>query len=306
MFFKAVIFFLTIFLPAVALAELPKTIPGKNGSSKMVLIPEGTFFMGSNDDDIKDVAPFHEPYIDAFYMDVYEATNEQFVMFLNDSMPREGVNNKRWSWVVIRNDLETENRFTWWPTEIIYEDRRYVALEGYKRHPVVTVSWYAADAYCKWVEKRLPTEAEWEKAARGGLKKKRFPWGDEIPTGGMVFDKVWRDNMVPAPTGNVGNYYPNGYGLFDMAGNVWEWVSDWFNPDYYMRSPDNNPQGPKTGELKSLRGGAWHNMAMDLRVAIRNTEYPLENGDAVGFRCAKDATNIRSETAAGKNDDAEN
>jgi formylglycine-generating enzyme required for sulfatase activity len=303
MFFKAFISFLIIFLPSIAIAGLPETIIAKDGS-KMSLIPAGSFLMGSNDDDIKDIAPSHELYIDAFYMDVYEVTNEQFASFLNDSRPQEGVKFKRWDWVVIRNDLETEERFTWWPTEIIYEDGKYVAFEGFKKNPVVTASWYAAEAYCRWAEKRLPTEAEWEKAARGGLKKKRFPWGNEIPTGGVVFDKVWRDNMVPAPTGKVGNYYSNGYGLFDMAGNVWEWVSDWYDPDYYGKSPDNNPKGPKSGELKVLKGGAWHNMAMALRVAIRNAEYPLENGDAVGFRCAKDATDIKDKATGGENDAA--
>jgi formylglycine-generating enzyme required for sulfatase activity len=304
MILRALIYFLIIFLPSIAIAELPETIIAKDGS-KMSLVPAGKFFMGSYDDDIKDIAPFHELYIDAFYMDVYEITNEQFVRFLNDLKPPEGIKNRRWEWVVIRNDLETEERFTWWPAEIIYEDNKYVALEGFAKQPVLTVSWYAAEAYCKWAGKRLPTEAEWEKAARGGLKKKRFPWGDEIPTGGIVFGRVWTDNMAPAPTGRVGNYYPNGYGLYDVAGNVWEWVSDWFNPNYYGRSPDSNPKGPNSGELKVLRGGAWHNMPMALRVAIRNTEYPLENGDAVGFRCAKDATNIKSEEADGKND-AEN
>jgi len=278
---------MALLIPAVSLAADQQFIVTKDGA-KMALIPAGTFMMGSDDDDIKETTPWHEVYLDAFYMDVYEVTNEQFVKFLNDTRPPEGIGGKRWNWLVIRNDLELQERYTWWPTEIIYENDKYVALEGNKHHPVITVSWYAADAYCKWAGKRLPTEAEWEKAARGGLAKARFPWGDEIPTGGLVFDKVWRDNMVPAPTGEVGNYYPNGYGLYDMAGNVWEWVSDWFDPTYYSTSPAEDPKGPPSGELKVLRGGAWHNFAMGLRVGVRNTEYPMSTGDGVGFRCAMD------------------
>jgi len=280
--------FLIVLIPPLALAGPPETITAKDGS-KMALIPEGNFVMGGEDDDLKLVAPFHEVYVDAFYMDVYEITNEQFSRFLNDVKPSEGKNNKRWNWLVIRDDLETEERFSWWPTEIIYENGKYIALEGHKNHPVLTVSWYAADEYCKWAGKRLPTEAEWERAARGGLKKKRFPWGDEIPTGGLIFDRVWNDNIQAAPTGPVGNYLPNGYGLYDMAGNVWEWVYDWFDPKYYEKSPPQNPKGPDSGDLKVLRGGAWHNHAMALRVAIRNTEDPMATSDGVGFRCAKDA-----------------
>jgi formylglycine-generating enzyme required for sulfatase activity len=294
MLVRLAITILLFILPAAVFAEQPQTIIGKDGS-KMALVPAGTFLMGGDDDDVKDVAPWHEVYLDDFYMDVYEVTNKQFAKFLNDVRPAEGIKGKRWNWLVIRNDLELEERYTWWPTEIIFENNKYVALEGNKDHPVLTVSWHAANAYCRWAGKRLPTEAEWEKAARGGLKKMRFPWGDEIPTGGVIFDKVWKDNMVPAPTGKVGNYYPNGYGLYDMAGNVWEWVSDWFDPSYYAKSPTENPQGPDSGEFKVLRGGSWHNFAMGLRAGIRNTEYPMSTGDGVGFRCAMDASGIDSE-----------
>lgn len=284
---RVAIMLVFVLFPSLAIAGPPETITAKDGS-KMVLIPGGNFMMGSGDDDIKEFAPWHKVYVDDFYMDVYEITNEQFARFLNSVKPPEGKNNRRWNWVVIRNDLATEERFTWWPTEILYEDGKYVASEGYKRHPVITVSWYAADEYCRWAGKRLPTEAEWEKAARGGLKKKRFPWGNEIPTGGVIFNRVWKDNMEPAPTGPAGNYFPNGYGLYDMAGNVWEWVADWYDPSYYEKSPSDNPQGPKKGDFKVLRGGAWHNYAMALRVAIRNNESPLSTSDGVGFRCARD------------------
>ena len=274
--------------PVADAAALQKTATAKDGA-KMVLVPAGKFVMGSNDEDIAETSPYHNVYLDAFYMDVYEVTNKLFVDFLNDTRPGEEVGGKRWNWLVTRDDTELDERFTWWPTEIIYEDDKYLALEGYEQNPVITASWYAAKEYCKWAGKRLPTEAEWEKAARGGKKKKRFPWGDPIPTGGLVFDRPWRDNQEPAPTGKVGNYFPNDYGIYDMAGNVWEWAADWFDPNYYKRSDAKNPKGPSKGELKIVRGGGWNSIPMGLRVAIRNTDFPQSTNDGIGFRCAMDA-----------------
>ncbi len=286
--YLALLLCLTFAVPSASAAKTQQTITARDGS-KMVLVPEGKFVMGSKDDDIVEFSPEHTVYLDAFYIDVHEITNAQFATFLNAVKPDEGKNGRRWNWLVIRNDLHTDERFPWWPTEIIYEDGQYKALEGSERQPVITVSWYAANEYCKWAGKRLPTEAEWEKAARGGLKKKRFPWGDEIPTGGVVFDRTWRDNLSPAPTANVGSYLPNGYGIYDMAGNVWEWCSDWLDTKYYKKSPKRNPRGPDSGKFKVLRGGSWYNFAMALRVAVRNSDLPTSNNDGVGFRCAKDA-----------------
>lgn len=274
-------------LAAPAMAKRKIVIISSNDGQKMSLIPEGKFYMGSSDDDIREMSPVHEVYLDAFYMDVTEISNDQFAEFLNDLSPEEGVGGKRWGWVVLRNDTETDERFSWWPTEIVQEGGEYLALEGHEGNPVITVNWYAADEYCKWAGKRLPTEAEWEKAARGGFKGKRFPWGDEIPTDALIFERYWRNNQDAVPTGRVGNYFPNGYGIYDMAGNVWEWVSDWYNRSYYGKSPRVNPQGPTSGEKKIIRGGGWNTSAMGLRLAIRVTDLPASTNDGVGFRCAK-------------------
>lgn len=286
---RALLLLLCIFLPLqVHAGDPPKSITGNDGA-EMVFVPSGYFLMGSNEEDLKKAAPEHRVYVDSFYMDKYEVTNGLFSKFLNAVSPSEDRDGERRNWVVIRNDLETDERASWWPTEIIYENGVYKALEGYESYPVLTVSWYAADKYCRWAGKRLPTEAEWEKAARGGLKKKRFPWGNEIPTGGIIFGKRWYDNHEPAPVGPIGNYHPNGYGLYDMVGNVWEWCSDWYDYRYYKKSPDKNPKGPASGMGKVLRGGSWYNDVYVLRVALRNFSPPFAVDDGVGFRCVMGA-----------------
>jgi formylglycine-generating enzyme required for sulfatase activity len=247
-----------------ALAELPKG---------MVLIPAGEFEMGSaiGEDDEK---PVHTVYLDGFYIDVYEVANTQFAEFLNKKANlAEG--GKAWfaagvSWVHIGKS-----------------GGRWQAESGYADHPVVGVTWYGAAAYCAWAGKRLPTEAEWEKAARGGLKGKQFPWGDAAPIctkkagNGAQFEPCGRE------TAPVGSFAPNGYGLFDVAGNVWEWVSDWYGS--YDQMPQSNPNGPVTGSLKVMRGAGWYFYADNLRTANRSQSYPTEWNGSLGFRCAATA-----------------
>jgi sulfatase modifying factor 1 len=272
-------------LPAIRypLHALPSTLYAQE---KMVLIPAGAFIMGSPEksDLPEDEKPSHMVYIDNFYMDIFEVTNKEFAEFLNTVKPDEAT---RKSWIVLRSDLKTEERKEWWPAEIVYEDGIYKPVKGFERHPVNSVSWYAADAYCRWLGKRLPTEAEWEKAARGGLKGKLYPWGDAYPTTGIIYNKVWIDNAFPVPTSPVGNYHPNGYGLYDMAGNVAEWVNDWYDPDYYKRSPKDNPQGPSSGREKVIRGGSWAGGAQSLRVSARGHAQPDSMPSGVGFRCVR-------------------
>ena len=178
----------------------------------MVLIPAGEFQMGSNDGE-PDEKPVHTVYVDAFYMDVTEVTNVQYKKFVDA--------NPQWK----KSHISDGDYLKHW------NGNRYPTGKG--NHPVVYVSWYSAMAYAAWAGKRLPTEAEWEKAARGRLVGKKYPWGDLID-----FSKANYDSMG---TTTVGSYPPNRYGLYDMGGNVWEWCLDMYDVDFYKNSPRHNP-----------------------------------------------------------------
>ena len=223
------------------------TIIGKD-SAEMVLIPAGSFEMGSNEED--DEKPVHTVYVDAFYMDKYEVTNVQYQKFMRATGHREP---KYWN----------DSRF------------------NQPNQPVVGVSWHDATAYARWAGKRLPTEVEWEKAARGGLEGRRYPWGNTINSSNAHYDQ----DLGTGKPASVGSYSPNGYGLYDMAGNVGEWCADWGDLDYYSNSPLRNPQGPSTGEWSVLRGGSWDGYTILLRVADRIRSNPADAFNSGGFRC---------------------
>ena len=218
----------------------------------MVLIPAGEFQMGSNDGD-DDEKPVHTVYVDAFYMDKYEVTNAQYRKFIDATGYRAP---RYWS------------------------GSRYNAPD----QPVVGVSWHDAAAYAKWSGKRLPTEAEWEKAARGGLPGKKYPWGDSIGHDDANYSGTGgKDHW--SGTSPVGSFSANGYGLYDMAGNVWEWCSDWYDSSYYANSPSRNPVGPGSGQSRVLRGGSWDANGVNLRYALRGGNNPTSTSSDSGFRC---------------------
>lgn len=273
--------------------KLPPSFIARDGV-RMAHIPKGEFLMGTDHEILAEFSPKHAVYVSGFYIDEHAVTNKQFTAFLS-AMFNADEGSLRPDMVVLRTDLLNSERQQWWPTEIGYEYGKYTAYEGFKNYPVITVSWDAAEKYCKWAGKRLPTEAEWEKAARGGLEQKDYVWGNEAPIKGIVYNKTWLSNASPPPTGPVKSYLPNGYGVYDMSGMVWEWCSDWFHPEYYKKSPLNDPRGPDTGEEKVQRGGAWSNPAGSLYVAVRNFLPPMALDETTGFRCAMDEGAVMSE-----------
>ena len=264
------------------------TVPQPPSSTEgMVLIPAGEFEMGSSDGAANE-KPVHTVYVDAFYMDKYEVTNAQYAVFLNtvgkhkeDDYAVEG--DKAWGkhWVLLED----------WGTQILFVDGRYRVVAGHENHPVYSVTWYGAMAYALWAGKRLPTEAEWEKAARGGLSDSAYPWGDTIDSSRANYGKP-ETELLP-----VGSYAANGYGLFDMAGNVLEWCLDEYNPGFYSISPARNPLAGANSvqwlldnyieveSIRVLRGGGSNYTAYGVRVATR---YDFGAGSTIqGFRCVK-------------------
>ncbi len=245
----------------------------------MALIPEGDFRMGSKDGDAdNDEQPVHTVYVDAFYIDVHEVTNGEYKEFV--------LANPAWQKDLIEARFHDGNYLHDWNGN---------NFPGGKRdHPVRYVSWYAAMAYAAWVGKRLPTEAEWEKAARGGLDRKKYPWGNQISARRANYGK----NI--GETTPVDEYPPNDYGVYDMAGNIWEWCLDEYQIDFYANSPRRNPTAGANNveeivdnfeniiDFCVLRGGAWNSNPEWLRAANRHGTNPAYAGiGGLGFRCVK-------------------
>ena len=223
----------------------------------MVYVPAGEFLMGSPDGEgMPDEHPQHTVYLDAFWIDRYEVTNDQY-----------------------RQCVETGTCDA--PTSCDWGEPTY-GDAGKGDHPVVCVSWHDAEAYCGWAGARLPTEAEWEKAARG-TDGRRYPWGDEWDGERCNTKRADRGDRTPGGTYSPGGDSP--YGCADMAGNVWEWVADWYDDDYYSRSPDSNPPGPDSGDHRVCRGGSWPPMHYYARSALRFGTIPDLTTIHTGFRC---------------------
>ena len=238
-------------------AFAPKILGGDG--APMVIIPEGHFTMGSKD--FRNERPAHRVFLDNFYIDQHEVTVSQYADFIKKS--------------------GAEPPGYWMDLN----------LTQVSQHPAVRVNWDEATAYCESMGKRLPTEAEWEKAARG-TDERLYPWGEQDPIQILAnFDKCC-DHQAYSVLTSVGEKAEgrSPYGLDDMAGNVWEWTADWYDTSYYQRSPDKNPQGPPVGELKTIRGGSWSNKAVDIRTTNRHGLDPAQRHDNVGFRCAKNAS----------------
>ncbi len=229
---------------------------------EMVNIPAGPFIRGSTDTQGReDERPRKKIYLNSYAMDKYEVSNSQYQKFVEETLHKRPFN--------------------------VYGDGDVFKVSGIKNRPVVQVTWHDAVDYCFWAGKRLPTEAEWEKAARGN-DGRMYPWGDSQGDGNLAnFDGEWRgkETLMDVMTQPKGR---SPYGLHHMAGNVREWVEDWYAPDYYTVSTDRNPRGPDTGILKVIRGGSWRSFLPDLRVASRGKGGFALKTHGIGFRCARD------------------
>jgi formylglycine-generating enzyme required for sulfatase activity len=264
----------------------------------MVLIPAGEFLMGSpaGTDSLPDEQPQRSIYLGGFLIDRYEVTNADYLLFVTSASHRVPENNN--------------------PASTLWVNRR--PFPGTEQHPVVNVSWTDADAYCKWAGKRLPTEAEWEKAARG-TSGRRYPWGNDWDIRLANSASYWAGRTVEFQSGadwdafwvkgegariakekglkgevltmQVGSFptATSPYGLYDMAGNAAEWVQDWYDPNYYPVGPLTNPSGPLRGAIKAMRGGSWLKPAISLRTSDRDWGTMDSRPSGTGFRCAKDA-----------------
>ncbi len=226
----------------------------------MLLVPAGKFTMGRNDSEA-DQAPSHEVYLDAYYIDQYEVTNAMYSMCVQTGFCEPPNKNSS------KTHLDS-----------------YYNNPNFDKYPVVYVDWEKAETYCKWRDARLPTEAEWEKAARG-TDERIYPWGNDAPS-------CNRANYINCPqvdTQEVTKYSlgKSPYGVYNMAGNVWEWVSDWYTADYYQNSPKENPTGPSSGYSRVMRGGAFYDQFTELTTVNRVFRSPIVSNYDIGFRCAR-------------------
>ena len=277
----------------------------------MIYIQGGIFSMGTNDAEgypADGEGPVREIEVSSFYIDPFAVTNRQFKSFIDATGYQTDAEQYGWSFVfhqfVSKDTLAKVNQYVqgtpWW---LVVEGAAWDHPEGpdssiTKRmdHPVVHISWNDATAYCNWANKRLPTEAEWEFAARGGLHQQTYPWGNEFMPNGTHYCNTWQGSFPNKNEGTDGylgtapvkTYPSNGYGLYQMVGNVWEWCSDWFSNQSNRLKEKKNPTGPFKGESKVMRGGSYlchHSYCNRYRVAARTSNTTDSSTGNLGFRC---------------------
>lgn len=314
--------------------------PAKNkklSHEGMVPIKAGNYAMGAADKEgHKDEYPIHTVAVNSFWMDISEVTNQQFREFV-EATGYVTTAEKTVDWeelkkqlppgtakppadqllpsslVFVKNENTTDllDYSQWWSwvagANWKHPQGPNSSVKGKDNYPVVQVSWYDAVAYCKWAGKRLPTEAEWEYAARAGLTGEKYPWGNEDPGAGKPKANTWQGRFPAVNTGwdhfdgaaPVKSFQPNGFGLYDMAGNVWEWCSDWYREDYYQNAGSHSPKGPATSydpdepsiPKKVVRGGSFlcnASYCKGYRVSARMKSSPDTGLEHTGFRCVSD------------------
>ena len=295
--------------PAVTVA--PGTKSGSNG--EMVQLQVGRFLSGSDDPWVypsDGEGPVREVSVDSFWVDRLAVSNDDFAEFVEATGYATEAERFGWSFVfqgLLPDDFpptQSVVQAPWW-RKVEGSDWRHPegpqsSVDGRDDHPVVHVSWADAQAFSSWAGTRLLTEAEWEFAARGGLEGKVFPWGDEREPGGEHRMNVWQGTFASKNTEADGYYGtcpvdafpPNGYGLHNATGNVWEWAADWFDVGFRARDRDHDPRGPVSGERKLQKGGSYlchASYCRRYRVSARQGNTPDSSAGNVGFRCARDA-----------------
>lgn len=272
---------------------------GKDGM-ELLLVPEGEFLMGANEDNsvaYNDEMPQRGVYLHTFWIDKTEVTNEMFTKFVNETGYQTDAEKTGAGYTYNRSE---ENWISSAGANWQHPFGTESNIEGLENHPVVQMTWYDAQAYCEWVGRRLPTEAEWEKAARG-TDGRKHPWGNEAVAQNLVnfadynFPAKWAHESMDDGyylTSPVGSY-PEGaspFGALDMVGNTWEWVADWYDDQYYKQDPSTrNPTGPTEGSAKGLRGGSYSNAIRWTRTSYRGGRDPSTADMGYGFRCAQSA-----------------
>ncbi len=279
--FKRLTILVVIALIALALGSVALASPGarlytflpvlrketSNIPPGMIYIPAGEFQMGCDPEHYGDFPcypaelPLHTVYLDAYYIDTSEVTNGEYAR------------------CVATGACTTPESYRSYTRDEYYGDATF------DNYPVIWVDWDQAQAYCTWVGGSLPTEAQWEKAARGSSDTRLFPWGDDDPNCSLA-NFTFNTAYCVMDTSQIGSYpsAASPYGLMDMAGNIYEWGYDWYAEDYYTSSPYENPTGPESGTHKVMRGGSWDNNDSSMRTAARNL-YPPYGSDRIGFRC---------------------
>jgi formylglycine-generating enzyme required for sulfatase activity len=301
----------------------------------MIWVPGGEFWMGSSEPSFGDSRPWHETYVDGFWMDKTEVTNAEFARFVKatgyitvaerkpraEDFPTAPPENLVAGSVVFTppdHPVALNDHFQWWSyvkgANWRHPEGPLSSIKGKENHPAVHIAYEDALAYCKWAGKRLPTEAEYEFAERGGLDRKPYAWGDEFHPNGKFMANTFQGHFPDKNTGEdgyittapVGSFPPNGYGLYDLSGNVWEWTSDWYRPDYYKTLADHggvarNPQGPsdsfdpgEPGVAKKVhRGGSFlctDQYCSRYMVGGRGKGEPDTGTNHLGFRCVRDVS----------------
>ena len=296
-------------------ASAPRQQARTGSTANMVELPGGTFRMGTEISagfPADGEGPIREVTVDPFFIDIYPVTNRRFREFVDATRYKTESEKFGWSFVFSgdippaeysRLVVDTVRGAEWWcqvkGANWKHPEGPQSALRDRWDYPVVHISWNDANAYAKWAGKRLPTEAEWEFAARGGLDQKIYPWGDELTPGGKHLCNIWQGTFPVHNTGDdgykstspVNAFPPNGYGLDSITGNAWEWCADWFHPSFHRTATHTNPTGPATGNGRVMRGGSYlcHvSYCNRYRVAARSSNTPDSATTNMSFRCVRD------------------